>query len=190
MPEGRLGEISFQGVLSAQRCSLSSPNSNIQPRPNDYHFPFAPKFSDSWTPFVARNELLAYLEHFAPLNRGFLETPGGILAIDTSSYLYVMNSEVGLEACRELIWKEVNGVWDARVEAFVDDMANDPLATRLIEGVLLHGRENVLFVLAQAKYDPTRQVKSVRINIAIFRYGYVVLFLLKFGATDSGQKFE
>jgi hypothetical protein len=92
-----------------------------------------------------------------------------------------------LEACRELIWKEANGVWDARVEAFVDDMA---LGTRLIEGVFLHGRGDVLFVLAKARYDPTRQVKSVRIINAIFRSGYVVLFLLEFGATDSGRKFK
>jgi hypothetical protein len=61
-----------------------------------------------------------------------------------------------LEACRELIWKEANGVWDARVEAFVDDVSNDPLGTRLIEVVFLHGRGNVLFVLAMQKRDTIR----------------------------------
>jgi hypothetical protein len=74
--------------------------------------------------------------------------------------------------------------------AFVDDMANDPLGTHLIKGVFLHGRGNVLFVMEKAKYDPTEKGKSIRMINAIFRYGYIVLFLLEFGATDSSQKFE
>lgn len=63
-------------------------------------------------------------------------------------------------------------------------------APGLIEVVFLHGRGNELFVMEKAKYDPTEKGKSVRMINAIFCYGYIVLFLLEFGTTDSSRKFE
>ncbi|KAF6746352.1 hypothetical protein DFP72DRAFT_922903 [Ephemerocybe angulata] len=89
----------------------------------------------------------------------------------------------------DTIWRQINGVWDGRVQRLVKRAAERPERTVLVEAVFEHNHPAATYVLVEMRFDPeASRLTKLKVVNSVFRVGAVSLIRqlkLKEGSVGS-----
>ncbi|KAF5332828.1 hypothetical protein D9611_005488 [Ephemerocybe angulata] len=94
----------------------------------------------------------------------------------TALYSIPSNLHHPISAHTDTIWRQINGVWDGRVQRLVKRAAERPEETVLIEAVFEHNHPAATYVLVEMRFDPeASRLTKLKVVNSVFRVGTVSL---------------